>query len=185
MIPAISTLRVESSMTKSTTNRVRPSTGPDVDGEEVRRGDDVPMRLQELGPRRLLHSLWRGFQAVRTKDVGDGASTDLMTEVGQGPLDPRVAPVSVFRGHAHDQRSDLRDDRRSSRPTTCAPVVLLRDQPTMPGQQGVRRDNRADVPQDAPSEYLGFRGEPSPLMVRELQASGAEQFPQARFSSWR
>ena len=99
-----------------------------------------------------------------------------MTEVGQGPLDPRIAPVSVFRGHAHDQRSDRRDDRRSSWPTTWAPVVLLRDQPTMPGQQGVRRDNRANVPQDAPSEYLGFRGQPSPLLVRELQSSGAEQF---------
>jgi putative transposase len=35
--------------------------------------------------------------------------------------------------------------------------ALLRDQPPMPGQQGVRRHNRGDVPQDAPSECLGFR----------------------------
>ena|SRR5438309_3110611 len=66
------------------------------------------------------------------------ASADLMTEVGQGPLDPRVDPVAVFRGHAHHQRLDFSHDGRSSQPTTCAPVVLLRDQPTMPGQQGVR-----------------------------------------------
>jgi hypothetical protein len=45
------------------------STGPDVDGEEVRRGDDVPMRLQELGPRRLLQTFGRGVQAVFAKDV--------------------------------------------------------------------------------------------------------------------
>src|ERR1700693_1710823 len=38
--------------------------------------------------------------------------TDRMIEVGQGALDPRVAPVAVFHGHAHDQRSDLRYDRR-------------------------------------------------------------------------
>jgi hypothetical protein len=39
-------------------------------------------------------------------------------------------------GPVHDQRSDLGRDRQSSGATTCAPVVVVRDQPTMPGQQG-------------------------------------------------
>jgi hypothetical protein len=48
----------------------------------------------------------------------------------------------------------------------------------MPGQQGVRRHNRGDVPQDAPSDCLGFRRQTPTLIVREPQTSRAELFPQ-------
>ena len=59
------------------------ATGPDVDGEEVRRGEDVPVGFQELRPGGLLHPVWRGLQAVSTEDVGDGASADLMIQIGK------------------------------------------------------------------------------------------------------
>ena len=49
----------------------------------------------------------------------------------------------------------------------------------MPGQQGVRRHNRGDVPQDAPSKCLGFRRQTTALIVREPQTSGTELFPQS------
>jgi hypothetical protein len=43
--------------------------GPDVHGEEVRGGEDLPMRPQELDPGRLLQPLGRGVQAVFAEDV--------------------------------------------------------------------------------------------------------------------
>ena len=46
----------------------------------------------------------------------------------------------------------------------------------MPRQQGVRRHNRGDVPQDAAAEGLGFRCQSSPLRVGESQPSGPELF---------
>jgi hypothetical protein len=56
--------------------------------------------------------------------------------------------------------------------------VLLGDQPPMPGQQRIRRRNRGDIPQDAPSERLGLRRQTTALIVREPQTSRAELFPQ-------
>ena len=44
------------------------------------------MSLQELGPRRLLQTLRRGFQTVLAEDGGDRASGDVMIEVRQGAL---------------------------------------------------------------------------------------------------
>ena len=67
---------------------------------------------------------------------------------------------------------------RSSRTATCTPVVFLGDQCAVPRQQGVRRHDRGDVPQDAASECLGFRRQSTALSVGEPQPSGPELFPQ-------
>jgi len=45
-------------------------------------------------------------------------------------------------------------------------------------QQRVRRHNRGDVPQETPSEYLGFCRQSTTLRVGEPQTSGPELFPQ-------
>lgn len=48
----------------------------------------------------------------------------------------------------------------------------------MPGQQAIRRENRGDVPQDAPAECRGLRRQTTTLSVREPEPSGAQLFPQ-------
>ena len=136
------------------------------------------MCLQELSPRRLLQALGRGLQAMFAEDRGDRASGDVVIEVGQGALDPRVTPAAVVRGHTHDQRADLGDDGRSSRTTTCTSVVFLRDQRPVPRQQRVRRHHRRDISQDAASERLGFRRQSTALNVGEPQASGPDLLPE-------
>src|ERR1700731_2864355 len=80
VIPAISTRRVDSSMKKSTANRVRPRLVQTLTVKKVGGGEDVPVGFQELCPGRLLQTLRRGFQAVVAEDVGDRASADLMIE---------------------------------------------------------------------------------------------------------
>jgi hypothetical protein len=125
-------------------------------GDPKRQGNPIPRPVTLLGmapswPSRKSAAakvLKNSFQVAlftRARRVPSGAAedvADLMVEVGQAPLNPRIVSVAVFRGHAHEQRSDLRHDRWSSRPTTCAPLIFLRDQLTMSGEQGVRRDYR-------------------------------------------
>jgi hypothetical protein len=143
--PAISTRRVDSSMKKSTANRVRPRP---VHTSTVKKS--AAARTSQWAFRNSVHVAFfarsgAGSRPVFAEDVGDGAAAGRMIEIGQGPLDPGVTTGRVFRGHAHDQRPDLRRDRRSFRPPTCAAVGVVRDQPTMPGQKRVRRHNRGDV----------------------------------------
>src|SRR5262249_14108091 len=77
----------------------------------------LPLRFEELGPRRFLEPVWRGLEALFAEDVGDRPSRNLMMEIRQGALDPRVPPTAVLGGHAHDQRADLAHDRWPSRTT--------------------------------------------------------------------
>ena len=51
------------------------------------------------------------------------------------------APVAVVFGHADHQRLNLAGRARSARCTLSTTVVLLRNQFTMPSQQGFRRDD--------------------------------------------
>jgi hypothetical protein len=88
-MPGMWMRRVAKSMRKSTANRASPTTGPDVHRTEIRGGQDLPMSLQELCPRRLFQPIRRGLQVVLAKDRGDRASGDLVIEVREGSLDPR------------------------------------------------------------------------------------------------
>jgi hypothetical protein len=45
----------------------QPATGPDIHRKEIRGGKDLPLGLQELGPRRLLQPIGNGLQAVFAK----------------------------------------------------------------------------------------------------------------------
>ena len=45
---------------------------PDLDGEEVGGGEDVPVGHQKLPPGPALLAFWRGFQPVRLEHIGNG-----------------------------------------------------------------------------------------------------------------
>ena len=85
----------------------QPPGCPDLDGEEVSGGQDVPVRSEKLSPGCSLHAFGRAFQAVLLEHVGDGASRGLMTEVIEGTPDALVAPVAILGGHPDDQPADL------------------------------------------------------------------------------
>src|SRR5262249_14054015 len=148
--------------------------GPDVHREEIRCCQDLPLRVEELGPARFLEPVWRGLEAVIAEDVGDCPARHLVMEVRQGALDPRVAPAAVLGGHAHDQRADLAPDRRPSRTTTGTAVVLRGDEGSVPRQQRVRRHDRGELAQHPSAERPGLCGEPTTLIVGEAQASGSK-----------
>ena len=62
-------------------NPDQTGTGPHFDGEELRSGKDLPVRLQELLPSRFLAALRRRLDTVLLEDVRDRAACDPMTEI--------------------------------------------------------------------------------------------------------
>ena len=127
---------------------------PDLNGEEVGSGEDIPVGGEKLPPGRAFPAFGRGFPAVCLEHVGDGASCDLVAEVVQGAPDPRVSPVAILRGHPDDQPPEFLHEGWAARPATAAAVVLPCDQLSMPAEKGIGRDTRLEVTQHPPSEVL-------------------------------
>src|SRR5215467_15287206 len=55
-------------------------------------------------------------------------------------------------------------------------VVLLGDQPPVPSQQGLRRDNAGDLGKSLSSQRFGLYGQPPALIVIEAHSSATELF---------
>ncbi len=87
------------------------------------------------------------------QNSGDGVAPDLVSNVQEGAPDLRIAPRQILPGHRHDQGGDLRPDSWTSKFPPAA-VVLPGDQLSVPAQQGVGRDERADLPSHAPANEL-------------------------------
>src|SRR5262249_53940438 len=106
--------------------------------EEVGRGEDVPVRVQKLAPRRAFAPLGSRLNPVPPEDGGDRAASNIMTKIRKRALDARVTPVAILGRHAHNQPSNLGGRRRASWPAGLMTVVLSGDEMTMPCEQGVR-----------------------------------------------
>ena len=130
---------------------------PDLDREEVGRGEGVPVSAEKLPPRPAFRALGGRFQAVFFEHVRDGAAGHVVSEIVDGTADARVSPGAVLDGHPYEESSDFLHERRVTRATAVAAVVLPRDQLSMPTQEGVRRDERSEVAERPATHGLGFR----------------------------
>ena len=87
----------------------------------------------------------------------------------------RRYPQSRFSsGQSHDQGFESRRGARPARSAVAAAVVLLSDQPAMPGQQRLGGDDRGHFGQDLPPQPLGLGGQATALVVVESKALVAE-----------
>jgi hypothetical protein len=96
------------------------------------------MDLQEFLPSRPFLPLRGWFNAVLLQDVGDGSAPNLVAQVGQCALNPRVTPLTIFPGHSQGQLSDLGPHGRTEWTAPLVAVVLADDQPAMPREHRVR-----------------------------------------------
>jgi hypothetical protein len=62
---------------------------------------------------------------------------------------------------------DLLRFPRSATSPFAAAIIFLRDQPAMPGQQGLGRDNRSHLSQKLSSQSLGLSGQSAALFIVE------------------
>ena len=106
---------------------------------------------------------------------GDRAAADVVPQIGERTLDSAIAPRPILFCHLHDQVLDFAWRLRSSRRAPLlAAVVLLCDQPPMPGQQSFRRDDRAQLDQHLPAQTLGLCSQPTTLIVGEVHPLPAQ-----------
>lgn len=85
-----------------------PSAGPQLQGEEVGKHQQIPMLRLELLPSRLpapLRCWW--FDPVPCQDRSNRAAGDLVPQVSQGTLDVPITSAPILLRHANDQGFDL------------------------------------------------------------------------------
>ena len=136
------------------------------------------MRLEERFPRCALASLWRRGHAVAEENPLHCVPANLVAEVGQRTSDPGVAPSGILDGHPHDQLDDRLRGHRSTRSSTGAAVVLLRDESSIPAQDRVRGDDTSRMDQDPSPELLPPDGETASLSVGQAERTAAQLFAQ-------
>ena len=145
--------------------------GQDLDGEEVRGGDGTPMGGEEGLPRHGEAALRSWDDAEAIEDTFDSVAADRDTQIGQGPLDPGVAPGWVFVGHGGDEAGDIGLGVWPAWPAIGRPVVFPGDEVAIPAEQGVRGDDPGDLFQATSSQSLSLEGESTSLVVREPEPS--------------
>jgi hypothetical protein len=69
--------------------------------------------------------------------------------------------------HSHDELTDLTQDTAPSESSAVRP--LSGDQLPMPPEQGIRRRDRGDLPQNRTAESVRAGGQPAAIVVRETQ----------------
>ena len=114
------------------------------------------MGFEERGPGRSAFSLGRRLDPLALEHVRHRAVGDFVPDVRLRPLDPVAAPGRVLVGDRRDQRRQFVADRRPARRllSLLARVPLGGDQPPMPAEERVGRDQFANVAKQlAPSGF--------------------------------
>src|SRR6202035_1694441 len=101
-----------------------------------------------------------------------------MTQIGQRSLDSPIPPTAVFFCEAHHQIFDLLGFSRSPAAPFSAAIILLRDQPAMPGQQRLGPDNRSHLSEKRSSQSLGLGRQSAALVIVEPKSLLAQLFAQ-------
>src|SRR5258708_39990604 len=86
----------------------------DLHAHEVGRRKTFPMSLQKRRPSGVCVSLGSGLDPVISEDIGDGAASYLMSQIGQCTLDSRVSPRRIFKRHLKNEFDDRLHDARSA-----------------------------------------------------------------------
>ena len=92
------------------------------------------MGFHELLPRRPLLPLGSRLNAVFPEDRGDGPAANVMAQICERSLDPRITPVTIPSRHADDQLSNLGRHGWPAGPAPVMAVVFPSDQVPMPGE---------------------------------------------------
>ena len=138
----------------------------------VKKSVDVHVRANELAPRRRLRTLRRWRQAVLLQNVADRPIADLVSEIGERSGDAIVAPASILGGEVDDEPFDLLADRRSTSPSSfLRSVELLRDQTSMPREDGLRLDDRCNLSERSTTKSLTDLREYSTFAVGQLRTT--------------
>jgi hypothetical protein len=143
----------------------------DFDAQEVGRRQTLPVSLQKRRPSGVRVSLGSGLDPVFPEDIGDGATSNLMSQIGECASDTRVPPRGIFKSHLKNEIDDRLHGPQSAWTALTAIIPLGRHQFSVPSQQRVRRDQGFKLVQHLAPECLRFSGERAALSIGEAKAS--------------
>jgi hypothetical protein len=170
VIPTISTVRVLSFMTKSTTYRISPATVSTSTVKKSAAASPSQCAARKVLPRHLRPPFGCGLDAVVLQDRFHRVPRDVVAEVLQPTADASIAPGWILVRHAHDERRDLRLRGRSTRAPHLRTVVLLGDQCPVPPQDRVGRHDAGDGCKMTTAEDAAVHGETTSLVVGQAQS---------------
>ena len=103
---------------------------------------------------------------------------DVVAEVGERAADPRVAPRRILIRHPYDEFGHRPGCHRPSPTPAGTAIVLLGDQPPVPAENRVRRDDACHLTQDPPAEFLASHRESTALGVGQAKRSRTKMLPE-------
>jgi hypothetical protein len=132
--------------------------------------------LGKVRPGRPPTAFGRRFDAAALQHIGYRLAPDLVLQVGQRCLNPRVSPPRIVPDHAHNQLGDLVHDPWPPSPAQMREIPFLGDQLSVPTQQSVWRNDRVQLGQRFAPHCLRFPreqrslgvGEPDPLSAHPV-----------------
>jgi hypothetical protein len=134
------------------------------------------MRSEERLPGHPLLS--NGVESVIEKDPFDCVSCDFMTEIVERSSNSGAAPTRIVAGHSEDQHPDFNRSSWTSGASPLAPVILSRDQLTVPSEQSIWSHQGLDLGEDFPTDLLGLRRKAAALLTSKPKSFPAKLLPQ-------
>ena len=135
--------------------------------DQIAGGQAVPMRLSERLPRRSSGPLGSRFDPVVVQHPLDRVPGDVVAEIRERATDARVPPRWMLDRHPHHEVGHRAWRYRPASTSVGAAVVLPGNQPPVPAEHRVRRDDAGDLRQNPPAEF--------PASPRESTALGVGQ----------
>ena len=95
--------------------------------------------------------------------------SDLVAEVRERPADPCVPPLWILDRYPDHERGHVASRHRPASTAAGAAAVCLGNQPPVPAENRVRRDDAGDLHQDSPAEFLASHRESTALGVGQTK----------------
>ena len=146
--------------------------------EQSAGGQAVPMRLEERLPRRSSGPLGSRFDPVVVHNPLDRVPGDVVAEIRERATDARVPPRWMLDRHPHHEVGHLAWRYRPASTAAGAAVVLPGNQPPVPAENRVRRDDAGDLRQNPPAEFLASHRESTALGVGQAKWTWAKVLPE-------
>ena len=108
----------------------------------------------------------------------DRVPGDVVAEIRERATDARVPPRWILDRHPHHEVGHLAWRYRPASTSVGAAVVLPGDQPPVPAENRVRRDDAGDLRQHPPAEFLASHRESTALGVGQAKWTWATLLPE-------
>jgi hypothetical protein len=109
------------------------------------------------------------FNAVVQQDSLDCVPVDLVTEMPKCVPESRIAPDKILSNHTNKQIGDCLLGPRSIGASLLRAVVLLGDEPLVPAENCVRRDDACHLLKHLSSQDLALHGETATVVVVQAE----------------